>query len=346
MRQSLRRRWPVIAGVALVILVVAELATRVLAPYLPEPLLYGDEATQVKVEQMDRIGPSCTDVVVAGNSMGRDAFDPELFTSNDPQHRSAYNASLDAASPELLRRWMNDQVLPRLHPSTVVLTVASLDFNANGNATRSAIAAYDDAELTHPGVLGRLQARAIDSSSLVRYRRSLRDPSTVWDALTRARDGAPATRLSADGIAGVLGSLGQGVSRRPLHYQGDPGTKAFTRDQLLGGYSLDPTQIDATRALVTDLQNQGVKVELVVLPVTADYIALHPNGQRDFDTFLTAVRGIAGDTHAPFVDLHEQGDRTAFADTHHLNETGADSFSTGLPKQLADAGISSARRCA
>jgi len=320
----------------IVVVVAAEGGARVLGPYLPEPLLYGDEATQVKVQQLDALGGSCVDVVVAGNSMGRDAFDPAAFTAADPQHRRAYNASLDAASPELLRRWVLDEVVPRVHPTTVVIPIASLDLNANGNATTSALAAYDAAPATQPGWFAGLEGRFIQHSALLANRRELRDPQALVDAFDRWRDGAPTDRLSSAGITGVLGADGQGLSRRPLHYRGDAGTKAFTRQQLLSGYTIDPAQVAAVTTLVAQLRAEDIDVVLTVLPVTDDYIALHPRGREDFDAFLREARSVATHADVPLLDLHDARPGTdAFADTHHLNESGATWFSSQLPAQLA-----------
>lgn len=333
-------------AIAAVVLIVAELGTRTLAPYLAEPLVYGDEATQVKVAQMDRRGPDCTDVVLAGDSTGRDAFDPVAFRAADPDHRRAYNASLDAASPVLERRWLRDEVLPRLDPATVVITVASLDVNANGKATASARAAYDGAPATAVGWAGPIGAWAISHSDLARYRTELRSPSAVADAVARWRAGTPAPALTSAGIDGVLGADGQGLSRRALRYRQDAGTKAFTREQLLAGFQLDGAQADALAGTIDDLRAEGVAVAVLVLPVTADYVALHPNGQADYDAFLATVQRTSADHGAPLIDLHAADPGPdAFADTHHLNATGTAWLSATLPGRLADAGVLRPRRC-
>ncbi len=343
---SLRRPLALLLAATLAILLVGEGAARAASPYLPEPIVYGDETTQAKVAQLDQLGPGCTDVVLAGNSMGRDAFDPSAFTTADPEHRRAYNASLDAASPALLRRWLDEEVVPRAHPATVVLTLASLDLNARAAATVSARAAYDDAPATGTGALGRLGAWVESHSTLVRYRAELRDPTALGDAIGQLRAGAPLPRLSADGIPGLIGGSGQGLSRLRLHYRHDATTKSFTRDQLLAGYTIDPAQVADEKALIADLQAAGTTVALVVLPVTADYVALHPRGQADFDAFLAATRQIAADTGAPLIDLHgERGDEQRFADTHHLNADGQAWFTTTLPARLADSGVLRGRRC-
>ena len=341
-----RRRLALAAVAAVVVLLAAEGGARILAPYLAEPARYGDDATAVKVAQMDARGAGCTDVVLAGNSMGRDAFDPQAFTAADDLHRDAYNASLDAASPELLEHWVPGEVVPRLQPTTVVLTLASLDVNAEGPATRAAIEAYEGAEQTRPDLIGRLGVAAGSVSDLVAYRTELRDPEEVRAAIDRMRSRTGAARPSADGIDRVLGPDGEGLSRRALRYGGEAGAKLFTREQLLKGWQLDPAQVDAAASLIDELRADGLDVVLVVLPVTDDYIDQHPNGAADFDAFLTAATGIAASTGAPLVDLHDEAPTELFADTHHLNGDGAAWFSAELADQLDALGMVRPARCA
>lgn len=341
-----RRRVLLLAACAVILLVLAEGCARAASPYLREPMRFGDQATQVKVAQMDQLGPACTDVVLAGNSMGRDAFDPLAFRAAMPSQARAYNASLDAASPALLRRWLDDQVVPRLQPTTVVLTIASLDLNARGAATQSALAAYDEAPATQAGPVGVVQAWFVEHSALIRHRRELRDPDALATAVEQWRAGTPAERASPAGIPGVLGAEGQGLSRRPLRYRGDAGTKAFTRQQLLAGYTIDTAQLDAAGATIDDLRRRGIQVAVVVLPVTEDYLDLHPRGRADHDDFLRAVREVTTRSGVPLVDLHDQAPGPEiFADTHHLNASGASWFSTTLADALTRHGLAGTVRC-
>jgi hypothetical protein len=340
------RRLLVMLAATIAVLLAGEGAARGLAPYLPEPLLYGDDTTQVKVAQLDRLGDACIDLVVAGDSMGRDAFDPAAFTAADPAGRRAYNASLDGASPALLRRWLTEEVAPRLRPTTVVITLSSLDLNTHANAATSALAAYNAASLTADGPGGRVSSWLVARSALVRYRTELRDPSAVVDAVSSWRSGTPLPRRSADGINGLIGPEGEGLSRRSLHYLHDVGTKSFTRDQLLAGFDIDSRQVDEARDLIRDLRANGTQVALVVLPVTSDYISLHPRGQEDFDEFMVTARFLSTAGGAPLIDLHDQlPDDARFADTHHLNAEGQAWFSSTLPARLADAGVAAGRRC-
>lgn len=344
---STRRRRLVLSAVAAVaVVLLAEGGARILAPYLAEPQRYGDEATAVKVAQMDARGDACTDLVLAGNSMGRDAFDPAAFRAADPGHRSAYNASLDAASPELLERWVAGEAVPRLAPSTVVLTLASLDVNASGPATRAALDAYEGAEQTRPDLIGRFGAAAGSVSDLVSYRTQLRDPAELQAAFERMQTRTAAARPSPAGIEGVIGPDGEGLSRRALHYGGEAGAKLFTREQLLKGWTLDPDQVGAAEALIDELRAEGTEVVVVVLPVTDDYVDQHPNGAADFESFLGAARAVAESTGAPLVDLHDAAPTQLFADTHHLNGDGAAWFSAELAARLDQLGLDAPARCA
>lgn len=331
----------VVVAMVVAVLAVAELSARAFSPYLPEALVWSDKSTQVKVAQMDRLERrhGCVDVAFVGNSMTRDAVDPLTYTASDPQHRSAYNAALDAATPALLKRWTLEQVEPRLQPGTVVLGLSSFDLNDNARIAASALDSYQTATLSRDDFFGRLQAPFVEHSDLFRYRSELRDPAEVWAGIQRLRDGARTERLSADGLDGIIGPDGEGLSRRPLHYTGSVAIQAFDRAQLLNDFHMGGAQIAAATDLVEQLRGRGVEVVLLLLPVTRDYVELHPDGGADFQRFLVTARRLAERTGATLVDAHAWATSDEqFADTHHLNGEGALAFSADLPSLLADAG--------
>lgn len=327
----------VAAVVLAVVLLAAEGTTRLLAPHLPEPELWADASTATKVAQMDaledRLG--CVDVVFAGNSMTRDGVDPPVFTAADPARRTAYNASLDAATPELLERWVPEQVDPRLHPDTVVIGLSSFDLNDEAAITRSALEAFDTAPMTRDDVYGTLERPLIDHLALFRHRVELRDPEVVWESVQRWIDGEQAEHPDPAGIPDLIGPLGQGLSRQGLTYEGSAVAQQFVLDQLLNDYAPDGDQRAALARLAGDLADRGHQVVLLVLPVTDDYQALHPGGPADFDAFLDEAAEVAEQAGADLVDAHDwaPGDEV-FADTHHLNGAGAAAFSAALPGLL------------
>lgn len=330
----------VIGAMVLVVLALSELGARALGPYLPEPLLYSDKSTQVKVAQMERLArrEGCVDIAFVGNSMTRDAVDPRTYTASDPQHRSAYNAALDAATPALLERWTLEQVEPRLDPATVVLGLSSFDLNDNARIAASALDSYTTATLSRDDLFGRLQAPFVEHSALFEYRNELRDPSQLWAGIQAAADGERQERLSADGIEGIIGPDGEGLSRRELRYTGAVSIQRFDRTELLNDFRMGGAQLTAAEDLIEGLQDRGVEVVLLLLPVTEDYIAQHPAQGADFQRYLVTARRLAESTGATLVEAQgwAAGDEQ-FADTHHLNGDGSLAFSADLPGLLADA---------
>lgn len=341
---SPRRRLGRMLAALLAVLVLAEAAVRALEPYLPAPEVWADEATAVKVAQLDRIdGEGCVDVVFAGSSMTRDALDPGVFRGTDPTGRRAYNAALDAASPELIQQWLTDQVVPRAHPALVVIGLASFDLNDNARITTAALDAYTAAPYSARGLTNGLQRWFTRNLALVRQRPALRSPEAVGRALSLWRDGRRAGRPDAAGIPDLLAADGHGLSRRALEYRGDRGVQAFVRRELLNDFDIGGRQVDALRATIEQLRAAGVDVALLPLPVTDDYVSLHPAGAADQAEFRRALDAVAEATGVAVLDTPVLP-VSAFADTHHLNGTGADVLSAALPELLDRAGVP-ARRC-
>lgn len=337
------RRLLTFVGAGVVVLVVAEGVTRVLSPALPAPEEWGDEATAVKVAQMDALG--CADVVFAGNSVARDDFDPDAFASDGG--RSAYNAALDAASPAQLERWLPDEVVPRLDPSVVVWAITSPDLNDASPAGQAALRSYDESVGGREDLVGRLQRPLIEHVALARYRETLASPPALWRGIGDRLAGDDADRPSPAGIPDVLGPLGQGLSRRPLEYvPDDPVVTTFARDQLLADFHVGGEQLAAAHDLIADLDARGVDVVLVLPPVTDEFVGLHPQGEESFADYRAAVASLSSDTGAPVIDLTSYGDDSWFADTHHLNARGSDAITRILTTELEAAGLpAGADRC-
>ena len=330
------KRRVVALGVAVALVAAAEFGARTLSVHLREPLLWADPTTATKVEQLAAIrdGPGCVNVVFVGNSMTRDAIDPARFERADPAGRRAYNGALDAASPTLLRRWVGAEVLPAARPDTVVIGLTSFDFNDDSKVTGSALRSYDAAPLSRDDFFGRWQAPLLRQFDLVRYRGQLRDPAELWRTLGRWRRGERPDRFSAAGLSGLIGPKGEGLSRRELHYVPNAAGRGLVERELLNDYATGGAQVQAAAALVQELRAQNVEVVLVALPVTADYIDLHPRGAVDFERFLAQAQALGSGPGVEFLDRHDWARDSEFADTHHLNGAGADRFSADLAATL------------
>jgi hypothetical protein len=326
------RRILVVAGIAGAVLLVGEVGVRALEPALPEPEIWPDDATTVKVEQMDEL--DCADVVVVGNSVARDDLRPAVL--DDELGVVAYNAALDAASARQVQRWLPDQVLPRLDPAAVVWIVTSPDLNDGAPAGQAAFDSYRSSPGGRDDLLGRLQRPLTEHVALVRNRAALTDPAALGRAVSDRFAGEDAPRVADDGLPGVLGPSGEGVSRQDLTYvEDDPVVAGFVRDQLLAEYEVGDHQLDAAAGAVDDLQHDGVEVVLVIPPVTEEFVALHPDGRDSFDEYRTAVSDLAAEQGVTLLDHSAEGDESWFADTHHLNGRGADEYTRQLAAELA-----------
>jgi hypothetical protein len=336
-----RRRLLIGTAIAAAVIVLAEVGTRLLAPYLPAPMLYADESTAVKARQLERLRDEdpCAAVVVAGNSMARDDLVPARMRPALPAGTTVYNAALDAASPELLGRWLPDHVLPAADPELVVLGISSFDLNDGARISASAVDSFSTAPLTRSDTFGRLQQPLLRNSALFRHRAELRDPAAVWSSIARAGRGDRAPRPDEAGIPGVLDADGAGLSRRDLRFAPGPGSDTLLRTELLNDYALGGRQTAGLRELLADLDQRDVAVALVVLPVTDDYVDAHPEGGADHDRFLATVEELAAEADVPLLDLHDWARAGDFADTHHLAGPAADRLSDELPDLLAEAGV-------
>ena len=322
----------------LVVLVVAEGGARLLAPDLPQPPRWGDATRDDKVDQMAALAAAegCVDLVVLGDSMARDGIVPTVFTDADPAQRTAYNAALDAAGPDLVRRWHDGVVAPQLEPATVVVALSSLDLNLASTGLAAADASFTTSLGGRDDALGAVERWLADRSALVEHRRALRDPSAVVDAIDRRLSG----ETSPPPPPAVVDERGAGTSRRDLVHDGPSPSAELTRTQLLGGFDLGPDPAGRVTELVGALGGDGADVVVLILPTTDDYAALHPRGRTDLDAARAAIVAGAAAAGAPMVDL---SDRVVpdhhFADTHHLNGTGADQLSADLPGLLDAAGV-------
>ena len=92
--------------------------------------------------------------------------------------------------------------------------------------------------------------------------------------------------------------------------------------------------------LVATLGEAGVEVVLVTLPVTDDFVALHPDGEADYAEYRAAMAQLADSAGIPFHDLSDASD--SFADTHHVNGEGA----VAVTESLAARAVPGEARCA
>jgi hypothetical protein len=330
----IRRRLPLSIAVAVVLVLLAELVVRALAPRLPEPLLWNDHEVQNKVARADalgRAGPASA--VFVGSSSMNAAADPRLTDRLAATERPAFNAALNGADMRSMEFWITQVVVPELRPEVVVLGTTSLELNDRGTTQgdffRRLMRSEGARRLTgRLGRRGRLEAWAEDRSYLFRYRTELRRPGTILN-------GDPAAARGRVGPRGVLGAIPD-FHKRPYAVPAE--FKRRTEEESYHDYTVGGSQLRALERLADTLERRSITLVLVKMPVTTDLVPLHPRGRRDYERYERALENFA-DSHAvEFVDAAAHiGDPTDFVDPIHLNARGMRTFTRLLAPVISRA---------
>ncbi len=298
----------------LVVVLVCEVGVRVMASRLPEPLLWYHPSAQIKIEQMDALAAAGTkvDVVLAGTSQMTMAVYPDEYAQLAAGHPVTYNAAVLAGYPSANHRYILEEILPRLHPKTVIYGVASEDFEPGPEAP------YDEAPATEPGLLGSLGRWFSGRSELVDHRVDLRDPVVLSYAVSSDTGGGQLEHYRA-AVVGPMGrwdDLGHlpcrtadGVVPTP------PATpEVFVPDE--GRIATVWSTVDAMRA-------QGIKVVIAVMPFADCYFDWFNRKASDAAGRARIAAGAAA-RGIPAIDVTaDVHTNDLFGNTGHLNIDGA-----------------------
>jgi hypothetical protein len=162
-----------------------------------------------------------------------------------------------------------------------------------------------------------------EHSALLRNRQSLRRP---LEAL--------AGYDPPDRDATVVTDLGLETHLLEQRYRGDERARAFFRREPLRDFDVTDDQLAAVRQLASALVADGVRVVVLDVPVTQDYVDLHPAGAADYARYQAAVDAVVAETGA---ELLRPGLWPAelFSDPLHPNGLGVERLSEALDRYLA-----------
>jgi hypothetical protein len=313
---------------ALFVVAALEGLLRLTLNRIEEPLEWYHENAQELVAEMERLEEAgvTSDVVFVGSSMVARGVATPVFEEELDSVLWAHNVGIPGAMTPVTRRWLLEEVVPRLHPRRVVWGVSSLNFNAN--TRRPFIESYNEARVTRRGWLGSFDRFFSDHLMLARYRAQLRDPGTIVDLLF----GSPLAGEEELPLEDLLSPVNQReVETRRLH-------RSLIRDDALADYAIGQTQLEDFRFTVRSLQDQGIEVVVVLLPVPLNYIDFHPNGKDDFLLFLETLRAEAADLGVSLFDYSWAFPDEEFVDSVHLDASGSQTFSHMLANDLAGLG--------
>jgi hypothetical protein len=317
---------------AILLVLLAELAIRAAEPKLRDPLLWPGWEAQNKVVAMDRLGGHRgASVAFVGSSMVNAGLSAEVATRELRGKRPAFNAALNGSDLRATSIWTREVVVPRLHPDVVVVGFNSGELNDHWNEPDSLYARliespYGKRAAGEGGVLTQIDTWLMDRSSLIRHRTVLRNP---MDAFSKER----AQRRQGVDRLGRLIAL-ENFQQRP--YTAGLSNQLGAWDEVFRNYRPGGEQFRAMDRLVRDLTRQGIKVVLVRMPVTMDVVPLHPTGVADREAFGRALMSFVSSHPVTFLDGEAAiGHETSqFVDPLHLNVAGERTLTTYVVGEL------------
>lgn len=325
-------RWRTVVLIALVTVLTAELAARVVEPMLETPLRWPTAQVAEKADQIRQLADEGTtiDVVFLGSSVVALGIDPVKFNEGGAG-LIAYNAGLNGAAVSGLERWAFDVVLPLLKPKTVVIGLTTRDLNDHGRLSADFLQSMDTAEGWKDFEERNPFERFIDtiqsSSALVRIRPLLRTPATTARHAING-NGDPGLE------AGPFGSEGEPST---VPYNPEAWTSLWTINHV-NDYSLGGQELVALDQLVTRLNSEGIEVVLAEMPVLPEYLSVQPGGNEALAEFRRAVQDIATKNDVTFLSAGSQFGPDDFRDPAHLNQAASGEFAESLREQLAKQG--------
>ena len=306
-------------AVALAVLLFAEAAVRTGRSHLAEPRAWPSPELQRKYAQIGALsGSGRPDVVLVGDSMMDAGADPAAL-AQAAGGLSFYNASIAGETLPVITDWTTRIVQPRLRPKVVVIGFSSNELNPHALDPQSGVQAYRSSRVVRAAegtgsAVDRADAFLREHSMLYRYRSELRTPFRKKAA--EQSDFDP-----------KLTPSGRNVAFANLAYlqKGGPAQARAVVQGVIGalqGFTINLENVEILQELIRTVRREGARVLLVAMPVTADLVRYHPNGEADYRAAMQAFAGAAERAGAAFV---QPGiwPNTLFADPVHVNEAGS-----------------------
>lgn len=296
------------------VLLVAEIAVRMLGAVLPEPRDWYHDIAQAKAEQLEQMKGSELDMVFAGTSQTYYAIGPRAIDGT--LGTKSYNAAIPAGVPPLQERWLLNQVLGRVDTDVVVWGMSVLDLNDGRDLT--VVDSYTSAPATRRGVLAEIDRRLASQVGLFRYRRQLFDPD-AW-----------ADRTKMDAIRSIIRPDGQ---RQPADRAPSQEERRRIRKQVVADYQTGGRMVASARRTIEALKDRGIEVVVVWLPVPERLLDLLPDSRLEHEARQQA-RHLADVFALPFLDVSEGFTNDDFLDYTHLGEHAAERLTQQLSAKL------------
>jgi hypothetical protein len=309
----------------LTVVIGAEVAARVWLPAIP-PDTHTWPRAEIgqKLEQIDDYEErgEAIEVLFVGSSQMAASTNPQLFT--EQTGLSGYNAAFAGPSMSTVGRWLLDIVEPKLTPDVVVVGIASRDSNDRSRKNNKVHRAF----LNSPGyrqesanLASQFEGWLEDVSVFMRYRRLMREPATF---LERTDD-----ELGQQRIRKQIGERGLRLEE-PVDYRFRPSSQRSLSRGTLGNFHTGGREYRAVVEMHDVLEERGVEMVLVNMPLTADYLGAHEDGD-EMTSYREFLADIVAATGVSYVDAERAFDTSkAFRDLLHLDVEGRDAFTGAL----------------
>jgi hypothetical protein len=326
-----KRWWLGFAASFLVVVLGAELGIRLGEDRISQPLHYFSGNAETVVHDMEVLQAAGikSDIAFVGTSQVRRSVEDDQV-ERELGVKYAHNVALPGAQTPVVKRWMLEEVVPRIHPKRVVWGTQSIDFNAN--RARKSIVFYNRARETKQGFYGAAD-RLLQNSAISDHRVELRDPVRLSQDLTGtpARFDKPRPLGDRASWATGYGKISEAQLRRIRANH-----RREVRDQQLLDFEIGEEEMRAYEDTLTGLRDQGIEVAVVIMPVPSHYFDLHPGGKADWERWRVAVTAAAERIGVPIFDMSQSIPDEGFRDSEHMLTKPARDFTKQLDTKLKD----------
>lgn len=311
------------------ILVAVELASRMIAPSLPvDPGKWPRIEIASKLEQIRELANNDKkiEVLFAGSSMMAGGIDPVAFT--EASGKTSYNAAFAGPSMRTITPWVLDVVEPLLRPDVVVLGIQSRELSDNGPKNQVMYEKFVKSpgyKQTKGTVASRLEGDLEQLSYFLRYRRALREPSRLF-----ATDEASQKALAEADLRQVIGPRGMRMEE-PSDYKRPAKLIRGLYEKTLIDFAVGGSEYEALQALAAGLEDEGVELVLLNMPVTEDYWGAHGDPEGDRAAYHDLMDTFVAEMGVTLIDAEDGFPSSEpFRDPVHLDIEGRQAMAVAL----------------
>jgi hypothetical protein len=273
------------------------------------------------------------DVILLGNSMVNTGIDPEVLSEKyaelTGQQVRIFNFGVEGLTIEplsLLARILEE----KYHPGTIIIFTEMRDYIAgNGDqVTADFLAnAWVQQQLGNPSLEGYLEDNSLALQHLLPFR-YWANSDFLDTYLLNSR------RLAETTASGYEAARGTEIDVNQEPDPTDPKEAAIF--ELFKNYTMDAQRIAALESILA-YEGEGTRIIVTEMPVFFTYYSYLENESDRVDYLarlqeLTLAHGGAYLEMISWQPIHNSG----FADNHHLNYMGAETFTNLFAAQLAD----------